>query len=64
MPAQNLLQPQHGRSPVPLDLFKAEPQYSFLAISTAARSLVRQIELVAPHLQIATIEGEPGVVNF
>jgi DNA-binding NtrC family response regulator len=60
MSAQNLLQPQHVR-PRTLDLSKAEPQYSFIAISTAARSLVRQIELVAPHLQIATIEGEPGV---
>lgn len=60
MSPQNLLQPQHVR-PRALDLSKAKPQCSFIAISTAARSLVRQVEVVAPHLQIATIEGEPGV---
>ena len=60
MSAQNLLQPQHAR-PRALDLSHAEPKPPFIAISAAARRLVRQIEVIAPHLQIATIEGEPGV---
>lgn len=59
MLARNLLQPQPR--PGALDLSNAGPKNSFIAISAAARSLVRQVEVVAPHLQIATIEGEPGV---
>jgi two-component system response regulator AtoC len=60
MSAQNLLQPQH-LGPRALNVSKAEPQSSFIAVSPAARKLVRQVEFVAPRLQIATIEGEPGV---
>jgi DNA-binding NtrC family response regulator len=60
MSAQNLLQPQHAR-PRALDLSHAEPQPPFIALSAATRRLVRQVEVVAPHLQMATIEGEPGV---
>ena len=36
-------------------------QPSFTAISTAGRKLMQQAEIVAPHLQFALIEGEPGV---
>jgi len=58
---QNLLEPSQPLS-LPFDLSTISPERQpFLAISTAARKLVRQVELVAPHLQIATIEGEPGV---
>ena len=32
----------------------------FFAISTAGRKLVHQAEIVAPHLELAVIEGEPG----
>ncbi|MGA8089807.1 MAG: sigma 54-interacting transcriptional regulator [Terracidiphilus sp.] len=60
MSAQNLLQPQHLR-PQAFDLSNAEAQHPFIAISTAARRLFHQVEVVAPHLQIATIEGETGV---
>jgi DNA-binding NtrC family response regulator len=35
-------------------------QPSFIAISTAGRKLMRQTEIVGPHLQFAIIEGEPG----
>ena len=33
----------------------------FTAISAMGRALVHQAEIVAPHLQCAVIEGEPGV---
>jgi DNA-binding NtrC family response regulator len=36
-------------------------QLSFAAISAAGRRLVQQAEIVAPQLQCAIIEGEPGV---
>lgn len=58
MSAQDLLQPQNLR----LHAFGlTNPPHPFVAISTSARRLVRQVEVVAPHLRIATIEGEPGV---
>src|SRR3984885_14376068 len=60
MSAQDLLQSQHLR-PRAFDLSNAERQSSFIAISGAARLLVRQIESIGPYLRIATIEGEPGV---
>ena len=34
---------------------------AFVAISTEGRKLIQQAEVVAPHLQFATIEGESGV---
>lgn len=58
MSAQNLLQPQNLRQHA---FGLSNPPRSFVAISTSARRLMHQIEVVAPHLQIATIEGEPGV---
>jgi DNA-binding NtrC family response regulator len=60
MSAQNLLQPRHLR-PCAFDLSSAGTHPGFIAISTAARELVCRAEVVAPYLQIATIEGEPGV---
>lgn len=61
MPMQNLVQPPQSLSH-PFDLSTIRPERQpFLAVSTAARKLVRLVELVAPHLQIAIIEGEPGV---
>jgi DNA-binding NtrC family response regulator len=59
MPAQNLLEPLHLRARA-FDLSASDQRHTVIAISTAARRLVRQVEVVAPHLQIATIEGEPG----
>jgi DNA-binding NtrC family response regulator len=61
MPMQNLVKP-----PQPLshsfDRFTDGPLPTpFFAISTAGRRLVQQAEIVAPHLQCAVIEGEPGV---
>lgn len=58
MSSQNLLQPQHVRS-YASDF--SNPHPPFIAISNAARRLIHQAEIVAPQLQIATIEGEPGV---
>ena len=58
MSAQNLLQPQHIRSRTS-DF--SRPQHPFVAVSNAARRLIHQVEVVAPQLQIAVIEGEPGV---
>lgn len=60
MSAQDLLQPRHLR-PCAFDLSGAGTGPSFIAISAAARKLVCRAEVVAPHLQIATLEGEPGV---
>jgi two-component system response regulator AtoC len=61
MPMQNLVKPPQPLSPA-FDLFTVGPRPTpFIAISTAARKLVCRAEVVAPHLQIATIEGEPGV---
>ncbi len=37
------------------------PGHPFIGVSTASRRLVHQVEIVAPHLRIAAIEGEPGV---
>jgi len=58
MSAQDLLQPQNLRRHA---FGLSNPPRPFVAISTSARRLIHQIEVVAPHLQIATIEGEPGV---
>ncbi len=60
MPMQNLVESHHRSHPS--DLSTVSPvQSPFLAISTAGRRLVRQAEIVAPHLTLALIEGEPGV---
>jgi DNA-binding NtrC family response regulator len=61
MSAHNLLQPRQHHRPRALDLSTAGAHSAFIAISAAARELVCRAEVVAPHLQIATIEGEPGV---
>lgn len=42
--------------PVPLD----PPPTGVIAISHAMRRLLVQVECAAPHLRIATMEGEPG----
>ncbi len=56
---QNLVAPQtQSRA---FDHSNAQPHHAFIAISNSARRLVRQAEVVAPQLQIGTIEGEPGV---
>ncbi len=57
---QNLVTPQTQSRALDHSISDPRPT-SFVAISAAARRLVRQAEVVAPHLQVATIEGEPGV---
>lgn len=50
-----------GRSQVSsLTLAEAEAQTSPVGISTAWRKLLMQVEMAAPHLHVATIEGEHG----
>jgi DNA-binding NtrC family response regulator len=60
MSAQNLLQPQPTRSRV-FDCPGGDMRQPFIAVSKAARGLVRQVDVVASRFKIATIEGEPGV---
>lgn len=61
MSMQNLVQPRQSQ-PRAFDLTTSGlRQAAFVAISTAGRKLVQQAEVVAPHLQFATIEGESGV---
>ena len=60
MPMQTLVKSQ------PCSSVADRPAYSlqtnlFLAISTAGRRLVHQAAMVAPHLELAVIEGESGV---
>jgi DNA-binding NtrC family response regulator len=40
--------------------FGLEPESTFLAASPAMRKLLDQANIVAPHLRLATIEGESG----
>jgi len=62
MTTQNLLTSEPQFSAAHLTASgRNSPQPSFAAISAAGRRLVQQAELVAPHLQFAVIEGEPGV---
>jgi len=62
MTTQNLLMAQPQFSASHLTASSRNPlQPSFTAISAAGRALVQQAEIVAPHLQCAAIEGEPGV---
>ena len=61
MPMQNLVKPPQALSnlcDLPTVGTRSAP---FFAISTAGRKLIQQAEIVAPHLQFAIIEGEPGV---
>lgn len=61
MPMQNLVKPPQPLShlfDLPTVGTRSAP---FFAISAAGRKLVQQAEIVAPHLQFAIIEGEPGV---
>ncbi len=60
MPMQTLVDTQpHSASPNLSNAnFKPTP---FLAISSAGRRLIHQAETVAPHLELAVIEGESGV---
>jgi len=61
MPMQNLVKPPQPLSNL-FDLSTVEPRSTpFFGISTAGRKLTQQAEIVAPHLQFALIEGEPGV---
>lgn len=61
MPMSNLVKPPQPLAPT-FDLATVGPRPTlFIAISAAGRKLVRQAEIVAPHLQLAVIEGEPGV---
>jgi DNA-binding NtrC family response regulator len=59
MPMPTMVKPQL-HSPA-LERRTVSPERSlFFAISTAGRKLVHQAEIVAPHLELAVIEGEPG----
>jgi two-component system response regulator AtoC len=40
---------------------EAQPLLQFVGVSAAWRKLLMQAEMAAPHLQVATIEGEHGV---
>jgi DNA-binding NtrC family response regulator len=60
MPMQNLVKPPQPLShlfDLPTVGTRSAP---FFAISAAGRKLIQQAEIVAPHLQFAIIEGEPG----
>jgi DNA-binding NtrC family response regulator len=61
MTTQNLMPQAQTPAPHPTLSDRNAPQPSFIAVSAAGRRLVQQAEIVAPHLQFAVIEGEPGV---
>jgi two-component system response regulator AtoC len=61
MTVQNLMSQPHNAAAYVTSSGRSSSQPSFAAISSAGRKLVRQAEIVAPHLQFALIEGEPGV---
>jgi DNA-binding NtrC family response regulator len=62
MTTQNLLMSEPQFSPADLTgSSRSSLQPSFATISAAGRRLIRQAEIVAPQLQCAVIEGEPGV---
>ena len=60
MSAQNLPQPQ-PTWPRLFDYPSGDMRQPFIAVSKAARALLRQVDVVASRFKIATIEGEPGV---
>lgn len=61
MSMQNLVQPRKSELHA-FDLSTSGIRSAtFVAISPAGRKLIQQAEVVAPQLQFATIEGEPGV---
>ena len=39
----------------------SRPAMQMVGVSAAWRKLVMQAEIAAPHLQVAAIEGEPGI---
>jgi DNA-binding NtrC family response regulator len=60
MSMQNLVQPRKSE-PHAFDLSTSGLRSAtFVAISAAGRNLIQQAEVVAPQLQFAAIEGEPG----
>jgi DNA-binding NtrC family response regulator len=60
MQMQNLVEPQR-QSPAFGQSTVSNRPARFVAISTVGRRLVHQVEIVAPHLELAVIEGESGV---
>jgi DNA-binding NtrC family response regulator len=60
MSAQNFPQPQ-PTWPRLFDYPSGDMRQPFIAVSKAARGLLRQVDVVASRFKIATIEGEPGV---
>jgi DNA-binding NtrC family response regulator len=61
MTMQNLMSQQQIPAAHPASSGRNALQPSFAAISAAGHKLMQQAEIVAPHLQFAIIEGEPGV---
>jgi DNA-binding NtrC family response regulator len=59
MPIQTLVKPHPHSAASDLYNVCLKPT-PFLAISSAGRRLVHQAEMVAPHLELAVIEGESG----
>ena len=41
--------------------FESHPSMQMVGVSAAWRKLLMQAEIAAPHLQVAAIEGEPGI---
>ena len=55
------IQPQHSLSGLALVEVEAPPTGHIVGVSAAWRKLIAQAEMAAPHLHVATIEGEPGI---
>ncbi len=60
MPMQNLVKPPQPLSPL-FDLPTVGTRSAPVFAISAAGVSSQQAEIVAPHLQFAIIEGEPGV---
>jgi two-component system response regulator AtoC len=54
-------QPQHSVSGLTLVEIESSPAVQIVGVSAAWRKLLVQAEMVAPHVQVAAIEGEHGV---
>lgn len=55
MPALNL-----AATEPPIAIHEDQPESTFIAASPSMSKLLNQANIVAPHLRICTIEGEPG----
>lgn len=60
MPMQSSAQFQPGVSGLSLVETESQPFVQIVGVSAAWRKLVMQAEIAAPHLQVATLEGEHG----